>query len=263
MPDAVPRPADDAGRAAGPDAADAADAADAVAVIHVVVPARDEAVLLPACLDALAAALDHVRRVRPDVEARLTVVLDTCRDESTAICRGRGVDLVEVSVGNVGAARAAGTARAAALAVAGGVAPGRTWIACTDADSRVPTDWLTDQLAVAEGDGATTGADVVLGRVEPDDTAPSEVVARWHVLHDDGRVGVHGAHLGFRLSAHDAVGGLAPLAEREDLDLVERLLSAGARYGAARAPVVTSSRLAGRTPGGFAGFLAALNHPLG
>lgn len=232
--------------------------ADDVRVIHVVVPAHDEAELLPVCLRSLDAALDEVRRVRPDVTARLTVVLDACRDESAEVCRDHGVDTLEVDADVGGVARATGTTRAATLAAADGVTPDRTWIVCTDADSVVPADWLTDQLCVAEA-----GADVVLGRVEPDLTAPPEVVARWHELHDDGRVGVHGAHLGFRLSAYDAVGGMAHLAEKEDLDLVKRLLAGGARYGAARAPVVTSSRLEGRTAGGFAAFLAGLNHPLG
>ncbi len=42
---------------------------------------------------------------------------------------------------------------------------------------------------------------------------------------------MHGANLGVRLSSYDAVGGMAPLREREDLDLYQRLLAAGARYG--------------------------------
>ena len=83
----------------------------------------------------------------------------------------------------------------------------------------------------------------MLGRVEPDATADVGVLALWHALHNDGRVGVHGANLGFRLSAYEAVGGWSPLAEREDLDLVQRLLASGARYGAATRPVTTSSRL--------------------
>ncbi len=230
------------------------DPTDAVAVVHVVVPAHDEAELLPGTLDCLAAALDHVRATRAGVTARLTVVLDACTDDSAAVCRTHGVDVVVTTAGNVGVARSTGTARAALLAAADAAAPAATWIACTDGDSRVPVDWLTDQLEVAEA-----GADVVLGRVEPDDTAAAAVVAAWHALHDDGRVGVHGAHLGFRLSSYDAAGGWAHLADREDLDLYQRLLATGARYGAATRPVLTSSRLQGRASGGFAAFLTALD----
>ncbi|WP_148613467.1 glycosyltransferase [Nocardioides rubriscoriae] len=234
----------------------ASDPTDTVEVVHVVVPAHDEAQLLPAALDSLTAALEHVRDATAGVTARLTVVLDACTDDSAQVCAGRDVDVVVTAAGNVGAARAAGTTRAAALAAADAVAPAATWIACTDGDSRVPVDWLTDQLAVARA-----GADVVLGRVEPDDTAAAAVVAAWHALHDDGRVGVHGAHLGFRLSAYDAAGGWAHLADREDLDLYRRLLATGARYGAATRPVLTSSRLQGRVSGGFAAFLATLDRP--
>lgn len=226
---------------------------DAVAVVHVVVPAHDEAELLPACLVALGNAVDHVRAHHPSVVARLTVVLDACTDTSSAVCRDHAVDVMEIAAGNVGAARATGTDRARDQALRDDVSPAHTWIACTDADSLVPVDWLADQVAVAE-----SGADVVLGRVEPDDTASAEVVAGWHRAHDDGRVGVHGAHLGFRLSAYDDVGGWGQLAHGEDLDLVKRLLASGARYGAATRPVLTSSRLEGRTAGGFAAYLAAL-----
>src|SRR6476661_4912490 len=94
---------------------------DAVAVVHVVVPAHDEAELLPAALDGLTAALDRVRDTRVGVTARLTVVLDACTDDSALVCSGRHVDVVTTSFGNVGAARAAGTARAAAMAAADAV----------------------------------------------------------------------------------------------------------------------------------------------
>lgn len=225
---------------------------DGLEVIHVVVPAHDEADLLPGTLRSLAAAIDHVHRLTP-VRARFTVVLDACTDGSAAVCAEHGADVVQLAARNVGTARAAGTDRARRLASADGVDPRHTWIAHTDADSLVPVDWLTDQVEVAEA-----GADVVLGRVEPDHTVTEAVLARWLDAHPAGRVGVHGANLGVRLSSYDAVGGLAHLTEREDLDLYQRLLAAGARYGAATRPVITSSRLVGRTTGGFAGYLAGL-----
>lgn len=221
------------------------------------VPAHDEAELLPGALRSLTAALDRVRARLPGVRAGLTVVLDACTDSSARTCAEHGVDAVAIAARNVGAARAAGTSRARALMVADGDLPEHTWIAHTDADSRVPVDWLTDQIDVA-----AAGADVVLGRVEPDTTATEAVVARWHTFHPPGQVGAHGANLGVRLSAYDAVGGMTPLREREDLDLVTRLLAQGARYGAATRPVTTSSRLDGRTAGGFAGYLTDLAETL-
>lgn len=224
-----------------------------VRLVHVVVPAHDEAALLPSCLAALAAAAARLAEVRPDVAVGTTVVLDSCADDSTAVCRAWPVEALEVAVANVGAARAAGTAAARDRAAAAGVDARHAWVAWTDADSLVAPDWLVDQVAVAEA-----GADVVLGRVEPDATAPTSVVTRWHDRHPPGRVGVHGAHLGVRLSAYDEVGGVRALPLHEDVDLVTRLRSAGARPGVAGTVVVTSSRLQGRTPGGFAGYLADL-----
>lgn len=230
---------------------------DLVRTVHVVVPAHDEAALLPACLDALATARARLRLRRPEVTARVTVVLDACTDASVAVCLRHGVDTVEVAAANVGVARATGTDRARDLARAGGTPAHQTWIAWTDADSVVAPDWLLDQVEVAE-----TGADVVLGRVEPDATAAPAVIAQWLLRHPLGRVGVHGAHLGFRLSAYDEVGGVAPLREHEDLDLVTRLHAAGARSAVAGSLVLTSSRLSGRTGGGFAGYLAGLSAEL-
>ncbi|QCW49344.1 glycosyltransferase [Nocardioides dongxiaopingii] len=230
----------------------------AVTLVHVVVPVHDEAALLPACLASLHGALDRLRAVRPDVVARLTVVLDACTDQSGAVCARWAVDVVEEHAANVGAARASGTRRAHDLADADGVDPRRVWVACTDADTAVPLDWLTDQVEVAEA-----GADLVLGRVEPDRTASPEVVAAWRAAHADRRVRTYGAHLGFRLAAYDAVGGFAPLREHEDADLVGRLLDHGVPWAAAPRPVVTSSRLLGRTPGGFSAYLAALRPSLG
>ncbi len=227
--------------------------ADRVGAVHVVVPAHDEAVLLPGALRSLALAIEHVREQRPQVRVGLTVVLDACTDESGRICVDAGVDVVEVACRNVGAARARGMLRAREVIADLRLPAEQAWIAHTDADSRVPVDWLTDQVDVAEA-----GHDVVLGRVEPDGTTSEAVIARWLTFHPPGHVGVHGANLGVRLSAYDEVGGFAPLPEREDLDLVKRLLAAGAREGAATRPVMTSSRLTGRTAGGFAGYLSGL-----
>lgn len=239
----------DPGAVAAPDRR----ASDAVRSVHVVVPARNEAALLPACLDALTVASAHAELARPDVAVRITVVLDSCTDTSAAVCRSYQVGVVEIDAGNVGRARAAGTCLALTDARASGMPAQSAWVAWTDADSKVGPDWLLDQVEVAEN-----GADLVLGRVEPDDTAPRDIVRRWHLLHPAGHVSVHGAHLGFRLALYNAVGGVSALTEHEDVDLVARLGAAGARTSRANARVMTSSRLQGRTDGGFSGYLAGL-----
>ena len=225
-------------------------------VVHVVVPARDEVEHLDPLVVALERAVARLRRERPGIRVRTTVVLDLCADGSADVLAGRpGIDVLEVSVGVVGAVRAAGVTHARERTPRVGAA--RVWVACTDADSTVPEEWLTWQVALAED-----GHDLVAGAVHPDprDLSPTALRAWWerHRL-GEGHPHVHGANLGFRLSAYDAVGGFAPLRTGEDADLVARFRAAGlACYATARHPVTTSGRHVGRAPAGFAAFLAAL-----
>jgi hypothetical protein len=227
-----------------------------VEVVHVVVPARDEADNLPQLLASVeVTALDLLEK-RPQVDVRVTVVLDSCVDASRCVLRSHPwVDVVSVESGVVGNVRALGVEQARALAP--GVPAERVWIACTDADSVVPPHWLSIQLAFAE-----QGHDLVVGAVHPDpsDLAP-EVVRAWrdrHRLHE-GHPHVHGANLGFTLAAYDLVGGFAPLRTGEDVRLVSDLQAAGVRWvSTARNLVVTSGRRLGRAPQGFADYLRAL-----
>lgn len=219
----------------------------------VVVPARDEEARLGACLHALTHAVRRLGDTRPDVTCSLTVVLDRCTDGSAAVAAAHAADVLVSRAGNVGAARAAGVAHALRGSTA---TPARTWLACTDADSRVPADWLLAHVRAADD-----GADLALGGVVPGDDGDLRAVTRssWHARHDGAAAGVHvhGANLGVRLDAYLAAGGFAALAEHEDVTLVSALRRAGAREGALP-PVDTSARRLGRTPGGFAGYLAAL-----
>ncbi|PPF86713.1 hypothetical protein C5B96_04850 [Subtercola sp. Z020] len=128
------------------------------------------------------------------------------------------------------------------------------WIANTDADSAVPPTWLLEQLALAEH-----GADVMIGTVRPDfaDLTPQQVDA-WLATHVPGAANghVHGANLGLRASLYERAGRFQPLDEHEDVDLVGRLRALDARIvPSAAAEVLTSGRQAGRTPGGYAGYL--------
>lgn len=223
--------------------------------VLVVIPVRDEASLLARQLAAVATARAALRRTRPDVEVGTTVVLDSCRDASADVAAAfPDVREVAVDVGCVGAARRIGIERARSQRP---TPADRTWVACTDADSEVPAHWLSAQLALA-----ARGFDLVIGTVWPDpsDSTPDRLVRWWgrHTLSDD-HPHVHGANLGFRLSAYDAVGGFRALTTGEDVDLVERMRSAGVPWTAAsRLPVLTSGRLAGRAPAGFADYLLSL-----
>lgn len=214
--------------------------------IAVVIPARDEAATLEACLASVEAAAERIR-----VPVDMLLVLDACADGSAEIAaRHPRVGTASVDFRNVGRSRAHGVE----LALTGSADD--LWLAFTDADGRVPRGWLAEHLRAAER------ADVYLGAVVPvlDDLDP---VRRrvWLDGHPPGATlgHVHGANLGMRASAYRAAGGFAPLDTAEDVDLAERLRTSGAvLLSSEREPVVTSARLSGRAPRGYAGYLDAL-----
>ena len=215
----------------------------------IAVPARDEEPTLAACLRSLGRARERVA-----VPSTVVVVLDSCTDGSADVLR-RFTDVIaaERTHGNVG------LSRADAVAIGLGsvpTPPEQTWLAFTDADSTVAPGWLGEHLAAART------ADAYVGAVVPrlgDLDAPRR--RAWRRSHGPGAtIGhVHGANLGVRASAYAAVGGFRPLAVGEDVDLVERLRAAGHVVAADDAhPVRTSSRLVGRAPDGYAGYLRDL-----
>jgi len=223
-----------------------------VEVVGIVVPARNEEDLLPAALRALDRAARPV--LRRGVVVDLLVVADSCTDATVRVARSVGVDVLEVSVGAVGTARAAGFQ--ALLRRHQGTPRERFWLASTDADSRVPANWLVGQLALA-----AAGADLVVGTVAVDDWSSHapHVEARWRASYDrrDGHGHVHGANVGARADAYVEVGGFAALDRGEDVALVaalahRRVLRTGA------IPVLTSARPQSRADGGFANHLAGL-----
>ena len=215
--------------------------------IVVVVPAHNERDRLPACLASVAAAADQVA-----VPVTVVVVLDACSDRSEDAI-ARPVRALSVSARNVGAARAAGFAAAAPRSDA------RTWLATTDADSVVPTTWLADQAvhhrALVQG---------VVGTVSVDWQQHSATTRRrydrLYRVRDRGVHGhVHGANLGVRADAYWRVGGFRPLHVGEDVDLVDRLLTAGTPLAwDAHNAVLTSDRRDCRARGGFGDYVRSL-----
>jgi len=216
--------------------------------VVVVVPARDEERLIDRCLRSVAVACGAVDG--PSVQ--VVVVLDDCRDGTRAMSSRFDVELCAIDAGSVGVARAHGVSRGLAESTA---SAGRTWIASTDADSQVPPQWLTCQLALAQ-----RGADVVVGTVRPD---PSDLTAAehraWSATRVPGRPNghVHGANLGIRADAYLRAGGFLPQDEHEDVDLVARIARDPLAVVVAsdECDVLTSGRRVGRTPGGYARYL--------
>ena len=226
----------------------------------VVIPARDEEALIGACLRSVLAAAVGV-----DAPVSVVVAADGCLDTTVSVARGfSGIRVLEVESSNVGAARAAGVG-AALRRVSRAVRSRNMWIANTDADSTVPPNWLSHQLALMR-----SGVDVMIGTVRPRAAELSEEQwSWWRATHVAGEPNghVHGANLGFRASAYRAAGGYRSVPEHEDVDLVARMMeartvvttsvAAASSVATDECEVETSARRVGRTPGGYAGYLRA------
>lgn len=224
--------------------------------VVVAVPAADEQDEIASCLSAIETAIEELHRCT-DLRGHVVVALDDCGDDTASIVAG----FPEVQTVAC-AARRVGTARrhAADAALGRWGPPEQVWLASTDADCRVPIDWLTEMAAAAY-----RGAELVLGTVRPAAGLAADVEQAWYDAHvlDDGHAHIHGANMGMSGSTYVRLGGWRDLVVHEDADLVERAVAAGisvARSGTA--PVATSSRLVGRAPAGFAAYLQALQDEL-
>jgi glycosyltransferase involved in cell wall biosynthesis len=215
--------------------------------VGVVVPAHNEEELLPGCLAGLATAV-----ALTPIPVEVLVVLDSCTDESQTAAGL--VPTLSVSERNVGAARRLGFGRLL-RSRPDGVLDSQTWLATTDADTVVPSNWLAGMLQ-----HAGLGWDAIAGtvRVGDWDGHTAQTRAAWHAGYDsrDGHRHVHGANLGFRGDAYRLAGGVPAVALSEDEQLIAALEAAGRRVlRTGDLPVVTSGRRHGRAEGGFASFL--------
>lgn len=242
----------------------------------VCIPARNEAERLPRLLASLAAQ-DGVSARAP---LRVVVLANNCTDGTVAAVRSvessgllAALALRVIDVDLVGAEAHVGTARRRALDA------GADWLAAevrpdgilltTDADARLPADWVAANLR------ALRYADVVGGRlVIDDDQAADPDLAALHARIERYWSGVrrledildppphdpaprHGDHTGASLAVpaalYRAVGGLPPLPCGEDNALVGLLRDHGARLRhAPDVQVMVSSRRQGRVSGGMA-----------
>jgi cellulose synthase/poly-beta-1,6-N-acetylglucosamine synthase-like glycosyltransferase len=224
------------------------DARRAVTAVGVVLPVHDEESLLPSSLQGLAVA---VNTLPPSISCRVAVVLDHCCDASSAIAQTWGARfgalVLPQEYRSVGMARRAGVR--GLLSLWPDEDPARIWLATTDADSRVPKDWLAVQL-----DAYLSGADMWAGRVRV--AEESAAALRWTQRYSAERDPVHGASLGFSATLYTQLGGFGGMCTGEDRDLHRRAVTAGFRIAYdLRAAVTTSSRREGRAPEGFANVL--------
>jgi cellulose synthase/poly-beta-1,6-N-acetylglucosamine synthase-like glycosyltransferase len=234
----------------------------AITRVAVIVPARDEAALIERCLAAVHRTLVHVSGMQ--LAAWIVVVADRCRDRTAAIARralGRwrthAGTVLEIDVGSVGHARAAGVA---AVLAGWGRDLQSMWLANTDADTTVSSTWMAQQLVAAES-GFAAVAGVVDVKSFPGQAAL--VRARFHETYEIPAQGphlhVHGCNIGVRADAYVDVGGWPALSLSEDHALWKALRARG--WPCLSDPwlrVTTSGRRDARAAGGFADTLAAL-----
>lgn len=238
----------------------------------IAIPVRNEAERIAACLRTV----DAQAGLRPG-SLGLVLFLNNCTDGTAAIVadlRPRmsiPLRVVEVAFdgANAGWARRAAMDAAAAWIEANAAAG---TILSTDADTRVPPDWVARNLAALEA-----GADAVAGRIalDPDEAAllPPSLHARgaledaYDALLTEAEARIDpdphdpwpchrttiGASLSVRLAAYRQVGGMPAIPLGEDGAFVAALLAQGLRVRHAREiEVIVSARLTGRAPGGVA-----------
>jgi len=221
-----------------------------IGAVGVILPVHDEAELLPGALQALEPAVDALST---SISSRVAIVLDDCGDDSSSIARCWAAEfgglVLHQRCRNVGLARRTGSV--ALLAGWPEKDPAQIWLATTDADSRVPEDWLAAQL-----EAYSSGVDLWAGRVSIDEE--SATIRRWTRHYATERSPIHGANLGVSAAVYLQLGGFRGLPSGEDRDLLSRAAGEGFQIGHDfRAVVTTSSRRHGRAPRGFAGVLEA------
>ena len=247
----------------------------------VAVPARDEAERLPQLVASLADQRDRTGRPLPPDTYEVVVLLNNCRDGSAVALERAGrahpglrLWAVETELApheaHVGRARQllldAACARFAALARPDGL------LLTTDADTRVPPDWITSARAEVEA-----GADLVGGRVtlDPAERAALPPGVRRLFLYDIGyrraleelralyaptacdpfpRHHQHyGACLAVTAAAYARAGGMPAVPTSEDVALVRAVEAVGGRVRHSyRFRAATSARAVGRASGGLA-----------
>ncbi|MGE6795483.1 glycosyltransferase [Psychrobacter okhotskensis] len=218
--------------------------------IGIVIPAHNEAMTIAKCLASVQSAIDQLPST---IKAYPLVVLDSCTDDTQSIVKAIGVDYLCCDYQCVGRVRDIGIRHA--------IENGATWLACTDADSVVPMDWLVQQIEHI----IYQPTDMICGVVDIDSWAHlTPQTCEDYIAHYQDRMGhrhIHGANLSFNSEAYLAVDGFTHLPCHEDVDLVKKFEDQGyAITWSNRVRVLTSSRLKARATEGFAVFLANLEN---
>lgn len=200
--------------------------------LSIVIPAYNEAKLLPACLASVRAALADCGEDGADAE--VIVCDNNSSDATAALARAAGARVVFEPVNMIARSRNAGAAAASG-----------DWLLFIDADSRLAPGSLRDMLAAAAS-GRWAGGGCVIDL----DRKPwwgALLVAAWDLASRGLRVAA-GSFVFCRTDAFRAVGGFPPeLAAAEELGLSRDLKRWGRPRGLGftiltRNPHVSSGR---------------------
>lgn len=231
--------------------------------LGVIIPAHNEEEEILGCLDSVTRSFAQVPAEIAQFSYEILVVVDACTDGTLGLVEGFAgehphVTALTTSFKNVGLAR--NFAWNYFMQMVGADCNAKfdsTWIALTDADSRVPDHWVATHLGLARA-----GVDCLVGTVSPrPGTGSPELIAKWHSCHElfENHPHVFGANLGLRGSYLEIIDGIPQLALGEDTAIVAAVLEAGGivrRTDACR--VLTSARLEGRVRGGFNTYMQSL-----
>lgn len=238
----------------------------------VVVPARDEATRIEACVSALASqegvALESFEVI---------MVLDGCRDRTADVLREMQrrnprlrLHALELSSPlGVGRARRLGMDFACARLL--DLGRGEGLIASTDADSVVAVNWLAEQLRLIKAGARAIGGHIELDPEESELLAVQALAERERGARERLRSALQesapgapvehhhfsGASLALTARTYESCGGLPVRAALEDEALERELRARGVPiHRSRRVQVRTSARTSGRAPRGLARDLA-------
>ncbi|MCD5348649.1 hypothetical protein LR393_00995 [Kineosporia mesophila] len=221
----------------------------------------NEADLVGDCLDAVITAVSGNR-----VPVAIVLVAHHCSDDTETVVRKRFSKLsglvegmvVRLDRGSVATARSTGTMAGLYLLAAYGVPFDRTWLLSTDADSRVPADWIDRyRRRMDRRTAALTGLVHVSG-CENENTQDDAHEAYHHLMRTTGPH-AYAANLAVRADAYLDVGGWPDQVPGEEHALLEALRHN--HWPVVPVPdnvVTTSGRDTPRAPGGLGELLGRL-----
>jgi glucosyl-3-phosphoglycerate synthase len=234
----------------------------------VVVPARDEASHIAACLQALSTQLDMAAG-----SYEVILILDGCRDHTFQVVQETTGHLHHPAFHTVTLLRPQGVGRARRLGMDIAcrrllqIGRGEGLIVSTDADTTVAADWLSAQLALASAGAEAIGGLIELDPTEGQALAPQALTVRERriaqrltdALEQTAGKGTvehphfSGASLALTAAVYQRCGGLPVRAALEDEALAQALTREGiAIHRSRRVRVRTSARTDGRAPRGLA-----------